>query len=87
MHVDTYEAYVARFDQAVGALAVGGYGKWKGRLVRKLSRVEFDARHAEYQRLDETFRGILERGDTINDAVARLWKEKTTELILERAAP
>jgi hypothetical protein len=80
---DTYETYLARFDTEVGSIAVGAYGKWKGRLVRKLAREEFAAKRAEFDTLDRTYRGILERGDTINDAVARLWRERGAELLVE----
>ena len=84
---EAYLAYLARFEQEVGALAVGAYGKWKGRLVRKLSAAEFDTRHTEFANLDRTYRGILERGDTINDAVVRLWRERRAELLIDGPEP
>jgi hypothetical protein len=83
MAANEYQAYLARFDQHVGALAVGAYGKWKGRLVRKLSAEEFATKHGEFTKLDRTYREILERGDTINDAVTRLLRERQAELLLE----
>ena len=84
---DAYLDYLARFEQQVGALAVGAYGKWKGKLVRKLSADEFNARNSEFTNLDRTYRGILERGDTINDAVVRLWRERRAELLIEGPEP
>jgi hypothetical protein len=82
MAADAYLDYLARFEQQVGALAVGAYGKWNGKLVRKLSPQEFTTRHEEFATLDRTYRGILERGDTINDAVVRLWRERRAELLI-----
>ena len=69
MAADSYLDYLARFEEKVGAVAVGGYGKFHGKLVRKLSAEEFTQRHSEFAALDETYRGIIQRGDTINDAI------------------
>jgi hypothetical protein len=85
--VDPYLDYLARFESQVGALAVGAYGKFHGKLVRKLSSDEFTARHGEFTTLDRTYRGILERGDTINDAVVRLWRERRAELLIDGPEP
>jgi hypothetical protein len=83
MAADAYQAYVERFESLVGVLDVGAYGKWNGKLVRKLSAEEFAVKHKEFSSLDKTYRGILERGDTINDAVVRLWRERRTELLFD----
>ena len=85
--VDPYLDYLARFESQVGALAVGAYGKFQGKLVRKLSAEEFGARHTEFATLDKTYRGILERGDTINDAVVRMWRERRAELLIDGPEP
>ena len=84
---EAYLAYLARFEQEVGALSVGAYGKWNGKLVRKLSADEFATRNEEFGNLDRTYRGILERGDTINDAVVRLWRERRAELLITGPEP
>ena len=39
---DAYQGYLTRFQSLVGPLPVGSYGKFKGRLVRKLPPDEFD---------------------------------------------
>ena len=87
MPVDPYLDYVARFETQVGALAVGAYGKFNGKLVRKLSVDEFKTRHTEFANLDTTYRGIIERGDTINDAVVKLWRERRAELLIDDPEP
>jgi hypothetical protein len=84
---DPYAQYLARFQQYVGPLAVGAYGKFKGKLVRKLAPDEFAKRHAEFANLDKTYRGIVERGDTINDAVVKLWRERRAELLIDGDEP
>ena len=87
MAQDPYLEYLGRFDSQVGAVAVGGYGKFHGKLVRKLSAQEFATRHSEFANLDKTYRGIIERGDTINDAVVRLWRERRAELLIDGPEP
>ena len=87
MAVDPYLEYLAKFESQVGALAVGAYGKFQGKLVRKLSAEEFHTRYGEFATLDKTYRGILERGDTINDAVVRMWRERRAELLIDGPEP
>ena len=84
---DPYQDYLARFEEKVGAVAVGGYGKFHGKLVRKLSADEFAQRNSEFTTLDTTYRGIIQRGDTINDAVVRMWRERRAELLIEGPEP
>ena len=44
-------------------------------------------RNDEFVTLDKTYRGILERGDTINDAVVRMWRERRAELLIDGPEP
>ncbi len=78
-----YAAYLARFESQVGPLAVGAYGKWRGQLVRKLAPDEFAKKNGEFTTLLTTYRKIMERGDTLNDAVTRLLRERQIELVVE----
>ena len=87
MASDPYSEYLARFEQHVGAVAVGAYGKFHGKLVRKLAPDEFAQRNTEFATLDKTYRGIIERGDTINDAVVRMWRERRAELLIDGPEP
>lgn len=83
MAADEYLAYLTRFDEQIGQLAVGAYGKWKGKLIRKLSADEFTKKFTEWQTLNRTYQQILERGDTLNDAITKLLRERTLELIFD----
>ena len=78
-----YEAYLQRFEQLIGKLPVGTSAKWKGTLIRKLAPDEFDKKHGEWSTLARTYKTILERGDTLNDAITKLLRERQTELLLE----
>ena len=83
MAADAYQEYLQRFQANVGALAVGAYGKWKGKLVRKLAPNEFATKREELETLQSHYKKALERGDTINDAVLKLVRERQAELLLE----
>jgi hypothetical protein len=83
MSGDEYQAYLARFAERLGPTAVGAYGKWKGKLIRKLAPDEFAHRHGEWATLNKTYQAILERGDTLNDAITKLLREREIELLLD----
>jgi hypothetical protein len=83
--LDEYKRYLARFDQAVGQeVEFGAYAKYKGRLVKKLRYDEFEAKWNEYNQVDVAYAEILERGDTINDVMVKILRERADELMLER---
>ena len=79
-----YVAYLGRFDAMLGPCEFGAYAKFQGRLVKKLRYEEFEARWRDHQNALTAYAGILERGDTINDAVVKLLRERSDELLLER---
>jgi hypothetical protein len=80
-----YAAYLGRFEAMLGPCEFGAYAKFQGRLVKKLRYDEFEARWRDYQNALTAYAGILERGDTINDAVVKLLRERSDELLLDRA--
>jgi hypothetical protein len=82
MSNDAYQAYLARFDQALGRLAVGAYAKWQGQLIRKLAPDEFSRKDAEFTKLRDHYLASLERGDTLNDVITKLLRERSRELLI-----
>jgi hypothetical protein len=80
---DPYLDYLARFEQQIGALSVGAYGKWKGKLVRKLAPDEFATKHGELTSLSTHYQKSLARGDTLNDALTKLLRERQVELLID----
>ncbi|HET6613476.1 MAG TPA: hypothetical protein VFG83_15870 [Kofleriaceae bacterium] len=81
-----YRAYVARFDQALGAVAVGSFVKHRNRLIKKLSYEEFSPKFHEYADMAGAYYDSIERGDTINDVVVKLLRDFADELILPAPA-
>ena len=81
--VDEYRTYLTRFEQQVGKYDFGTPAKWKGKLVKKLSYEEFEAKLGEYRKFDSVYREILQRGDTVSDAVIKLLRDRSAELLME----
>jgi len=78
-----YRDYLARFDQAHAGTGVGAFVKHRGRLVKKLSYDEFEPMFSEYRDVEETYTDSLERGDTINDVVVKVLRERAIELFFD----
>jgi hypothetical protein len=81
--VDEYRKYLQKFEQQVGKYDFGMPAKWHGRLVKKLSYEEFESKLGEYQKFDAVYREILQRGDTVSDAVIKLLRDRSAELLIE----
>ena len=82
--VEEYRTYLERFDGKVGPCEFGAYAKHEGKLIRKLRYDEFEARWSEFQDVDRVFTEIMERGDTINDALVKILRDGCAEFLLER---
>ncbi len=80
---DEYVQYLARFEAQVGRIEVGAYGQWQGKLVRKLSIDEFRAKLSDFTALHNTYAQIVEHGDTIDNALLKILRERASELLLE----
>ncbi len=79
-----YREYLERFERSVGAgLAIGGYGKFQGRLVKKLTLDEFAALEADYRRLCNDFDRTVISGATINNRLLKAIRERAAELVLK----
>ena len=78
-----YQQYLDRFRAEVGDVQPGAFGKYNGRLIKKLSFEEFTPAYLEYQELSERYFESLDRGDTINDVVLRVLREKAASLVLD----
>jgi len=81
-----YEEYLARCASKLGELAAGAFVKFSGHLIKKLTFEEFTPAYLEYTELLETYTTSLDRGDTINDLVLRMLREKAAGLVLDPPA-
>jgi len=82
--VDEYRHYLERFDARVGACEFGAYAKHNGRLIKKLSYDEFETKLGEFREVDKAYAEILANGDTINDVLVKVLRERSDELLLDR---
>jgi hypothetical protein len=82
--VEEYRLYLQRFDEQLGPCEFGAYAKHHGRLIKKLRYDEFEGKYREFEEVDRAYAQILERGDTINDVLVKILRERCDELVLER---
>lgn len=81
--VDEYRQYLERFEAIGPGVEFGGYAKRNGRLVKKLRYEEFEVKWKEHQKISKTYGQIIERGDTINDVIVKLLRERSDELVID----
>ncbi len=78
-----YHEYLDRFMTELGDVKVGAFAKWNGKLIKKLTFEEFTPAYLEYEDLVNRYTESIERGDTINDVVLRLLREKSATMVLK----
>lgn len=81
-----YDAYLARFEAEVGQTDFGVFVKHNGRLIQKMRYEDFASTYGEFCEMAEKYRESLARGDTINDIVVRLMRDRATHLVLQSPA-
>lgn len=78
-----YASYLERFAAAIpDDIEVGGFAKYKGKLVKKLGAEDFAKVSADYHSMAAHYFESLDRGDTINDLVVKSIRENAATLIL-----
>jgi hypothetical protein len=81
--VKAFRDYVKRFDEEIGPKEFGQFGTWERQLVKKLKYDEFVDKYQQFQQMEQTYRGIVERGDTINDMMLHALRETAAELLIK----
>jgi hypothetical protein len=82
-HLEDFRSYLTRFEGAAGEREFGDFVKFHGRLVKKLTYDEFCPRWEEFTKMKKLYDETFQRGDTINDAMVRVLKERAAELMLD----
>ncbi len=77
-----YHDYLARFDAALPNTQVGGFGKFSGKLIKKLTFEEFTPAFIEYSEIWDRYTDSVDRGDTTNDVVLKLLRDRAANLVL-----
>ncbi|MEZ4361409.1 MAG: hypothetical protein R3B48_14580 [Kofleriaceae bacterium] len=86
MSADEYRQYLERWERALGPSEPGTFAKYSGRLIKKMTEAEFAPVHQEYEGLAERYHESVVRGDTINDIVVRLLRDRAATLVREPPA-
>lgn len=79
--VQEYREYLERFEAQLGDSDFGAFVKHKGRLIKKLRYDEFEPLYQEYFEVAKAYYESLDRGDTINDLVVKLLRDRATDLL------
>jgi hypothetical protein len=79
--LNEYREYLERFDAAAPGTEFGAFYKHKGRLIKKLTYEEFVGAYNEYSQIARAYIDSMDRGDTINDVIVRLVRDKANELL------
>ena len=80
--VSEFKQYLERFEKSYGDQDFGSFVKYEGRLVKKLRYEEFEPLYEQYYEVAKTYFGSIDRGDTINDVVVKLLRERAIDLLL-----
>lgn len=80
--VSEYRGYLDRFEVACGERDFGEFVKHQGRIVKKLRYEEFEPVYLEYFDVARTYFESVDRGDTVNDVIVKLLRERANELFL-----
>jgi len=78
-----YREYLARFEAEHAGTDLGAFVKHRGRLVKKLRYEEFEAMYREFHDVAKNYFDSLDRGDTINDVVVKVLRERAIELFVD----
>ncbi len=85
--IEEYRAYLERFEAIAGPGEFGSFIKHEGRLIKKLRYDEFEPKYIEWRDVSEAYNHSVVAGDTINDLVVKILRERAGELLLEAPLP
>ena len=80
---ERYHEYLDRFATEIGDVKVGAFAKFNSKLIKKLTFEEFTPAYLEYTDMARRYFESLERGDTINDVVLKILREKAAGLVMK----
>lgn len=78
-----YQAYLDRFTNEIGDTSFGSFAKYNGKLIKKMVYEEFEPMYREYSKSIRLYEASIEAGDTVNDIMVKLVRDRATDLVLE----
>ena len=82
---DGFEQYEARFQQLVGDIKPGQFGQFKGRLVKRLNRDEFQVQLSEYERCGSMLEAAMQSGHTLSESLMSQIRSIEVAIVLEKS--
>ena len=80
-----FDLYLERFLEHVGPIEVGQYGQYKGRLILKMNRSQFEEKYQYYLNLGRKYVHMLNQSDTIDDTLTLDIKAAEVEMVLKKS--
>ncbi|MBV71985.1 MAG: hypothetical protein CMH52_11700 [Myxococcales bacterium] len=80
---DGFEQYETRFQQLVGDIKPGQFGRFKGRLVKRLNREEFREQLSEYERCGSRLEAAMQSGNTLSESLMSQIRSLEVTIVLE----
>jgi hypothetical protein len=77
-----YHDYTERFSDLVGDIAEGQYGNYRGRLVLRMTRDQFETKYQRYLNLGIRYGQMLSQSDTIEDSLTVDLRAAEIELLI-----
>ncbi len=81
--VKEFREYLTRFEAEHGDTDFGAFVKHRGRLVKKLRYEEFEPMYREFHDMSKSYFESMDRGDTINDVVVKVLRQRAIELFVD----
>ena len=81
----TFPDYEERFLRLVGEINPGQYGRYKGRLVRRMSQEQFNQQLKHYNDLAARFSTAIESGETLSEVLIVELRDAEVKLALEKS--
>ena len=82
----TFPEYEERFLRLVGDIHPGQYGRYKGRLVRRMSQGQFSEQLNHYNELASRFTEASGSGETLSEVLIVELRDAEVKLVLEQSA-
>ncbi len=81
--VKRYQEYLERFDREIDEVKIGGFAKYGGQLIQKMTYDEFESIYEDYSEALHYYNESLREDHTINDVIVKRVRLGATKLVLK----
>ncbi|MFN3201851.1 MAG: hypothetical protein ACE366_25830 [Bradymonadia bacterium] len=80
-----YSTYIERFTRLVGEMKPGQYGRFRNRLVPRMTEAQFENSVERYMGLGERLGQMMNSGETLDEGLVLEMRGVEAELVLEES--